>query len=418
MPSSRRSHKRKQGRKEETTIRPQFYFAIIGIIILCVGIIGIKNFQAAEQMRKQREWLEKELASIFEEEPEKTEPQETPKTDVVVNIAVVGDILCGNAMLENGKKADGTYDFSEMFAQATPYLKKADIAVGTMETNFINEAYSGYKTYNSPLEFGQAVKESGIDLVSIAHNHSLDYGIQGLEDTKTALEKMGYQMVGTKGEQKNYTVQEVKGIKIAFLAYTYGFSNEEELSTQEKQYVNIYQPEIAKQDIEQAKQEADYIMVIMHWGDVNSTKRSKEQEEIADFLVANGANSIVGAHPAVVEPMQIKKNAEGESQFVSYSVGNYISSLGYDKANIEMILNIQIRKKAEEEKVYLEKVTYTPMYVWDKGEKQENRFVLLDMKEAAKKYADGTDTSIGKKVYDQLVKGLNQLEEIIRSTEE
>ena len=303
-----------------------------------------------------------------------------------------------------------------MFGDIAKYVNTADIAIGTMETNFTQEEYSGYLKYNSPRSFAEAVQNTGIDVVSIAHNHSLDYRIQGLKDTKSTLEELGYTIVGAKTtlEEKNYVIREVKGIKIAFLAYTYGFSNAETLSTEDMQYVNQFDQEQVKQDLELARGDADYLCVMMHWGDVNSTSASEEQKKTADFLIENGADMIVGAHPSVPQPMEVKQNAEGENVFVSYSVGNYISSLGYENSNLEMILNIQIRKQAEDGKVILEKVTYTPVYVVDYGTKAENQFVLVDMKETARRYASGETDIVSRKVYDQLVAGVEKLEEIIR----
>ncbi|MFR0822294.1 MAG: CapA family protein [Clostridia bacterium] len=422
MGKSRRRNKRQTNGWIATMSNSLFYKILIGIfviILICVFIMGIRFYQDKQEMAKQKETLEKQLEAIFETKVEVADNIDNKETqeqeDTVVNIAVVGDILCGNEMLTDAKTTDD-YDFTSMFGEISKYVETADIAIGTMETNFTQDAYSGYGKCNSPKSFAEAVKKTGIDLVSTAHNHSLDYGQTGAKTTKKVLQELGYTVVGTKGmlEEKNYVVKEVKGIKIAFLAYTYGFSNAEDLSTQEVQYVNQFSQTQAKQDLEQASQEADYLCVMMHWGEINSTNASKEQEQIADFLVENGANMIVGAHPAVIEPMQIKQNAQGENVFISYSVGNYISSLGYENANLEMILNIQIRKQSKTGKVVLEKVTYTPIYMVDRGEKAENRFVLMDMKETARRYASGETNLITKKIYNQLITGLEKLEEIIR----
>ena len=65
-----------------------------------------------------------------------------------------------------------TYNFTPMFGNIKGFIQRSDITLGTMETNFVNGNYSGYGKRNSPKEFAQAVKESGINLVSISHNHS------------------------------------------------------------------------------------------------------------------------------------------------------------------------------------------------------------------------------------------------------
>lgn len=393
-------------------------FAIITIIIIviCTIILLIRNGLQAVEVANQKMKLEKEIEAIFEQPTNQEEVIETEEKaeDTTIEIAVVGDILCGSAMLEDAKTEGENYDFTPMLERIQTVTNDASLTIGTMETNFIQgQAYSGVEKYNAPTNFAETIKQSGVDIVSIAHNHSLDYGVDGLMQTKQTLENVGLTTVGT----QNFIIQEVQGIKIALIAYTYGFSNEKELSTEEMQNVNMYSAEKAKADIEQAKQNADYIMIIMHWGEVNSTKRNNEQEQIADYLVNLGANAIIGSHPAVPQPMQMKQDVNGEYQFISYSLGNYISSLGYENSNLEIIVKLQIRKQAETGKVILEKVTYTPLYVLDQGKEQDNRYVVLDVKEEAKKYLAG-ENNISQNTYEKLMESLDKIESIIRSNEQ
>jgi len=377
----------------------------------------IKNHNNKIELARQRELLEQQIVAIFEDKSyEENNEESIVKPDTIANISIVGDILCDDAMIADAK-VDDTYNFSHMFENINDIINNSDITVGTMETNFTDDEFSDYGKCNSPKEFAKDVKNSGIDLVSIAHNHSLDYGVEGINQTKNYLTELGFTTVGTSTfeDEKRYVIKEIKGIKIAFLAYTYGFNNEKLLSDEEKKYVNIYNEEQVKKDLENANAEAEFIFVIMHWGEVYSNNVSEEQSKIAQFLVENGTDTIVGAHPAVVEPMEVVQNKEGENVFIAYSVGNYISNLGYENSNLEMILDIQIRKNGETGKVTLEKVTYTPVYMVDNGTKADNRFELVHMKETAKEYASGNTDIISEKLYKKLIKGLEKLEQIIRS---
>ena len=140
---------------------------------------------------------------------------------------------------------------------------------------------------------------------------------------------------------------------------------------------------------------------------------TKEQKEIADFLVENGVNLILGAHPSVVQPMEVRQNKEGENVFIAYSIGTYISTLSAEEARTELVLNIELRKSGKDGKVYLNKVDYTPIYMLDNGESAENRFELVDMKSTAMGYTTGGDTQkITRETYDKLVEGLNRLNEL------
>ena len=119
------------------------------------------------------------------------------------------------------------------------------------------------------------------------------------------------------------------------MSYTYGIENESSKTAKELAAINIFSKEKAKKELEYAKENADYIFVLMHWGEAYATTPSKKQEEIADFLVENGANVILGNHPAAIQPMEVRQNSEGENVFIAYSLGNYISSIANDISKIE-----------------------------------------------------------------------------------
>ena len=157
----------------------------------------------------------------------------------------------------------------EQFMPTEVTAENSDLTIGTMETNFIDNEFSGVGKYNSPIEFLTATKNSGVNLVSVAHNHELDYGIDGLNTTVQKIQDAGLSVTGvknnTENENKEFTglIKDVNGIKIAFLGYTYGLSNEQELSDEEKSMANIYTEELAKKDIEYAKENSNFIIVMM-----------------------------------------------------------------------------------------------------------------------------------------------------------
>ena len=149
--------------------------------------MGVRYWQDQQKLAEQRQKLDKQIESIFQAE---TQQEEIQKEDTVIHMAVVGDILCGNLMLEDAKMGED-YQFTSMLEGVKEYTEAADIAIGTMETNFTQNEYSGNQEYNSPVSFAQAVKDMGIDVVSTSHNHSLDYGLDGLKQTKQNLSRAG-----------------------------------------------------------------------------------------------------------------------------------------------------------------------------------------------------------------------------------
>lgn len=421
MARNRRNTRRNNRIKEFLTWRN--FCIIIGILILiiiiCIGINIGRSINSKIEIAKQQEELDKQSQQIFEEISESIEEtnKNISESDSILRISAVGDILCSNDMLEDAyDKESKIYDFSHMFNNITNFVNKSDIVIGTMETGITNS--NKYDEKNAPLEFAKAVRDSGVNLVTISHNHSLDNGVEGLQETRENLEKLDFDVVGQKQEDNCIIIKEIKQSKIAFLTYTCFLDNEEKLKKDEIQSVNIYSKKQAKSDIEYAKKQgAQYICVMIHWGDAISEVVNSEQKEIADYLVENGVNLIIGSHPSVVQPMEIKQNKEGENVFVAYSIGTYISTLSAKEARTELVLNIELRKSGKDGKIYLNKVDYTPIYMLDNGDKANNRFELMDMKNLAKSYKGDKTDKISKETYDDLIKGLNRLNKILNIEE-
>lgn len=242
---------------------------LLAVIIVAEGVIQIRKYQDRKLLAKQAEELEKQTGEIFTAiENNLTSPSNNGETTVITRtarISAVGDILCQMDMIDDAKIDDG-YDFSHMFTGISKFVKNSDIAIGTLETNFVDGKYFGVGKYNSPIEFLKAVKDSGIGLVSLAHNHVLDYGNQGLETTISKIKEQNVEITGIKNkvdesnentldeektkeqESSNFTgnIKEINGIKVAFLGYTYGLSNENEITDEEKKSANIYSEELAQ----------------------------------------------------------------------------------------------------------------------------------------------------------------------------
>lgn len=418
MPKDRRKDKRKITRiKDLLTMRNFLIIVAILAVIICIssGIMIYRNYQDKQLLAKQKEELDKQIESIFIETLNNISStnEEVNKMDKLVRISTVGDILCGDEMLMDAKNKDNSYDFNSIFKNINPFIERSDLVIGTMETNFTNTQFSGYNKSNSPREFAMAVKKAGINVVSLAHNHALDYGINGLKDTKKYLQEMNYDVLGDRLEENNILIKDVNGVKIAFLAYTYGVNEEQSKTSKELETVNIFSEEQAKKDIEYAKQKSDTICVLMHWGDMYSNEVSEGQRKIADFLVDNGVTLIIGTHPATVQPMEIRQNKEGKNVLVAYSLGNFCSSIVEDNAKVELILNIELRKSGETGEVFLRKVDYTPLYMLDNGTASENRYEIIDMKNAAFQYASGKGT-ITRNTYNKLISGLDLLENVLK----
>jgi len=383
----------------------------ITIVLICIIILSIKIYQT-NQGKKEAEAFNNEIfnANIELTDEEKEILQNEAKKDVFLRITAVGDVLCESEILNSVKNKD--YDFSDVFSNINKYISASDLTIVPIETNFVNQNYSGTINYNSPKTLAQEIKNIGGDIALLANNHAMDYGINGIKETSNNLKELGLETVGLKSaeEEQRILIKEYRNIKLAILSYTYGTNTKE---NDYEKYINITNKDVIENDISKAKEQgAEYIIAGMHWGNAVGSKLNKEQKELAEFLVNSGVDIILGNHPSSIQKMETKVNSEGEDVLVVYSLGNLISSETYQNSNLGMILNIELVKLAEDGKVYLNKVTYIPTYIQDSGVSSENRYQILDIKKEIENYENGTQ-NIDEKTYQKLKDGLVKIKELI-----
>ena len=380
MARNRRNIRRTNGIKDVLTTK--IFLTIVSILLLVIlasiGINGYRRYLDKEVMAKESEELNKQTQAMFASLNDKIlqTNQNISEADTIIKMSAVGDILCSMDMIEDAYDNEKSkYDFSHMFGNVSDYIDNADIIMGTMETGIFTSKYNDKR---APIEFAKAVKASGVNLVTIAHNHSLDNGLDGLQETKENLQEIGFDVIGDKLESSNaVAIKEVKKTKIAFLTYTCLMDNKEKIENEELDCVNMYSQEQAKSDIEYAKKEgAEYVCVMIHWGDAISSNVNDEQKQIAQFLIDNGVDMIIGAHPSVVQDMEVVQNKEGKNVFIAYSIGTYISTLSSEETRTELVLNIELRKSGKDGKIYLNKIDYTKLNMIDNGENRKDRFIL------------------------------------------
>lgn len=346
-----------------------------------------------------------------------------PETPIIedkhISMSVIGDIMCHNSQYTDAYVASSdTYDFSYVFEDIKQYIEPADIAIGNIETTFAGKerGYSNYPTFNSPEQLATNLKDLGIDVLCTANNHSLDKGYSGLTSTLKFLDDAGISHMGTYDSaesQNEILIKDVNGIKIAFLAYTYG-TNGIPVPKNNPYCINLIDKDLILKHLELAKeQEPDLICVNMHWGLEYKTKQNSEQEELADFLFTNGVDIILGSHPHVLQPMEKKtitlEDGSTKDCFVIYSLGNFISGQNQDNTRNSVILNIECTKSGETNKTTIDSVSYVPIYMYKSSSGKTKRYKVLDIEKSIENYENGTDKSIGQKTYSTLKTELNKI---------
>lgn len=346
-----------------------------------------------------------------------------PETPIIedkhISMSVIGDIMCHNSQYTDAYVASSdTYDFSYVFEDIKQYIEPADIAIGNIETTFAGKerGYSNYPTFNSPEQLATNLKDLGIDVLCTANNHSLDKGYSGLTSTLKFLDDAGISHMGTYDSaesQNEILIKDVNGIKIAFLAYTYG-TNGIPVPKNNPYCINLIDKDLILKHLELAKeQEPDLICVNMHWGVEYKTTQNSEQEELADFLFQNGVDIILGSHPHVLQPMEKKtitlEDGSTKDCFVIYSLGNFISGQNQENTRNSVILNIECTKSGETNKTTIDSVSYVPIYMYKSSSGKTKRYKVLDIEKSIENYENGTDKSIGANTYSTLKTELNKI---------
>lgn len=254
------------------------------------------------------------------------------KEGQVARIMAHGDLLYHDLLYMSARQADGSYDFRENFTYVKPWFDQADLVIGDFEGT-ISPDYplAGYPLFNAPPQVATAMQEAGYDVIDLAHNHILDSHLVGLKSTAQTFNDLGMATVGVYPEgnrgQAPLLIKDVNGIKIAILAYAYGFNGMEGNLTAAEQasYLSDLDEARMQAEIEAAEKEADLTIVMPQMGVEYALEPTPDQISLYDKMVAWGADVVLGGHPHVAEPSKIV-DKDGEKKLIIYSMGNFLSN--------------------------------------------------------------------------------------------
>ena len=253
-----------------------------------------------------------------------------------VRLMFVGDITCFEKQFDEAKVEQG-YDFSYQLDKVRPIFAEADLVVGNLETMIFpnapyrTEKYVSEQNFhcNAPIEFLDAVRKAGFDVLTNANNHDLDTGAVGIGETIDRVERFGFIQTGTfNSDKKRYEIIQVGDFKIALVAFATEHNNKRCNLTREGVdfLLNDYSTEKAAAIVADARADgAELVFVCIHWGKENVTVHNREQERIAEELVDLGYDCIIGSHPHVLQDYTTIISDDLKEIPVFYSMGNFLS---------------------------------------------------------------------------------------------
>lgn len=252
-------------------------------------------------------------------------------------IIFTGDIMLGRSVM--GASLDNN-DSNYAFQKTADFLKNANLTVGNLENPIVSSCkrHVGGFTFCTTPEISKSLNYAGFDIVSLANNHTSNYGENGIIDTHKYLDEYNISYVG----ENNLVIKEINGTKFGFLGfnYTFGTSN-------------------LQKDIEliaNSNNEVDVLFVTVHWGEEYKDTANKFQKDTALKMVEAGADTIIGHHPHWVQNYE-----EINGVPVYYSLGNFVFDQMWSEETkkgliVKMIFEDGKLIKREEHRTYISKI--------------------------------------------------------------
>ena len=358
--NKRRVERHLRRQKMNAQKRRKKQFAMIGVCLLLVAV-GMGVFFLLR------------MGEDSEPEPQlsvQSDGSVKDADDTVIHLVAAGDVNVTDAIVASGGPE---YDYKNTFLDVAHLLAEGDITVVNFEGNLCGAPY-GTASGSAPQSLAEMLQKCGVDLMQLANSYSINQGISGLQATIQSVKDAGMEPLGVYGDErsyrsgKGYTIKEVEGVKIAFVAFTKGM-NGMTLPQGSENCVNLLYTDydstyrnINRKTINAVmdaveKESPDLTVAMLHWGSEYNDNISKSQEDIVAFLQERGVDAVIGTHPHFVHKMTYDPET---GNFVAYSLGDLISNADRAGTEYSVILNLEITKTGGNTKIT--GFSYTPIF--------------------------------------------------------
>ncbi|HEY9061787.1 MAG TPA: CapA family protein [Pseudobacteroides sp.] len=329
-------------------MRKILFIAII-LIISCAGIFYLYDYTVNSSFfDKNASPTEKAVSSSVNSPSKKNIPTPIPtkvptkapqsKKDTIT-LSFAGDVLLdrnvANVISQKGAKF--------ILSDVKPVLAASDISMINLECPISTrgtKAKDKQFTFRAKPSSVEALTSAGIDIVTLANNHILDFGTDAMLDTFTNLDKAGIKYVGAgydldKASMAKY--YNLNGSNVAILGSSHVIPVVEWAAGKNSPGVaTTYNPARLLSEISNAKKKADIVVVYLHWGTERNTKPDTYQRNLAKKYIDSGADLVIGSHPHVLQGFEYYKG-----KLIAYSLGNFVFT---NIKNDTMILNVKFNR--------------------------------------------------------------------------
>ena len=343
-----------------------------------------------------------------------TAPTLPPTT--VIHYACAGDLNINDLTVNAGGSG---YLYTNTFLDVAHLLGRADISSVNFEGNLCGAPYGN--THSAPQSMAEALQKAGVDLVQMANSYSINRGLSGLATSIDAIRSAGMEPLGVYAtnqefkESKGYTIRNVQGVKIAFVAFTKGMDGMA-LPAGSENCVNVlytdYDSAYQQVDTEKItsilsaarKEKPDVVIALLHWGSEFNNTISKSQEDIVELMLSNGVDAIIGTHSHYVQKIDFDPET---GKVVAYSLGDFFSDARRAGSEYSVVLDLEITKDNTTGKAKITNCTYTPIFTVPEGDEPLR---ILRLKEAMTAYESGYLNRVSADTYAKMAYAMQRIE--------
>lgn len=410
----------KQRRLEKQQQRQQQHRKLIVKLILAaifLVICGVLIFVLARPGTKTPEQtLPSETQTATQGQAQPAETTEAKNKNTVIHFAAAGDMnITDNVVASGGNEGD----YSLPFLDVAHLLSGADIAAMNFEGNLCDAPYGNTKS--APQSLAKAISNMGVDMLQLANSYTIHFGMHGLATTINAVHAAGMEPLGVYASQadfkesKGYTIRNVQGVKIAFVAFTKGMNglalpagNENCVNLLYTDYASTYQQintDGITSILEAAeKEKPDITVAMLHWGSEYNDTVSDSQETIKNLMLENGVDIILGTHAHYLHKMEFNQE---NGTFVAYSLGDFFGDAQRSGSEYSVVLDLEITKDHETGETKVTNFSCTPIFTVAEKDKPLR---VLRISQAMKAFETGYIDRVSQATYDDLEYALQRIE--------
>lgn len=340
-----------------------------------------------------------------------------PPPDKVIHLVAGGNVNITDETVAAGK-TDSGYDYAAVFKDVLPVLASGDVTVLNFEGILSGSSY-GTDTKSAPPELLTALKNAGVDILQTANSYSVFDGHMGLTSTIQGIQDAGMTPLGTYASKSDfeqsggYIIWEIKGIKVAMMAFTKGMVEGMGIPAVSKDCVNLlyedYDSTYQKVNTEgitrvvrnAAAHDPDVMIALVHWGSEESDQFSKSQKKICTLLQEEGVDAIIGTHPHYVQKME---HDPATGKFVAWSLGDFYGDM--IGTHYSVLLDLEITQDGATGETKVTGFDYVPIYL---EENEDGTMRVLRMEEAVLGYENQYLDRVSEQTYKAMKSALERL---------